>query len=76
MDKTEPMTYKEKEILYLMAAGYSSKEIATKMKHTISTLEFYRNRMIKRAGVKNSCELISWGYQQRILRVDNLNQQA
>jgi DNA-binding CsgD family transcriptional regulator len=52
-----------------MAEGYTTKEIADKLKYSFDTIEFYRMKIIKKAGVKNSCQLISWAYKNRILQL-------
>jgi len=59
----------QKQIIALMAEGYTTKEIADKLKYSFDTIEFYRMKIIKKAGVKNSCQLISWAYKNRILQL-------
>ncbi len=52
-------TDREKHIIQLLANGYSSKEIATKLSVSYYTVETHRKNLIKKFEVKNITELIS-----------------
>ncbi len=52
------LTGREQEILYCMAAGLTSKQIADKLyisQHTVST---HRKNMLRKSGAKCSAELV------------------
>ena len=51
-------TRREKEILYLIGEGYSTKQIAEKLFISINTVETHRRHLLAKIQVKNSMELI------------------
>jgi two-component system, NarL family, response regulator NreC len=53
------LTVRELEVLRLVAAGLSAKEVANKLKISPRTVEVHRNNMLKKLGVKNSTELVA-----------------
>ena len=55
------------EILVMVANGLSGKECAQLLKHTESTIESYRGRMIKQCGCRNSAQLVTWGFKNKYL---------
>ena len=55
----EGLTRREKEILGLIAEGFSTKMIADKCHISIYTVESHRKHLLVKLNVKNSMELIS-----------------
>jgi DNA-binding NarL/FixJ family response regulator len=53
-------TKREREVLELVAQGYSSKQIADKLFITEKTVESHRKNMIEKARAKNTVQLISY----------------
>ena len=53
------LTPREKEILDLIAAGLSSKEIAAKLGISPKTVEFHRANLLRKYGAKTSCQLVA-----------------
>jgi DNA-binding NarL/FixJ family response regulator len=51
---------REKEVLQLLAAGNSSREISRKLFITEKTVESHRKNLVQKANVKNTVELISY----------------
>ena len=51
---------REKEVLELLAKGYSTKDISKELFITEKTVETHRKNMSKKASVKNSAELIAF----------------
>jgi DNA-binding NarL/FixJ family response regulator len=51
---------REKEVLELLAKGYSTKDISKELFITEKTVETHRKNMAKKASVKNSAELIAF----------------
>ncbi len=47
------LSYRELEVLQLIRAGLSSKDIADKMKITINTVKVHRKKVLMKLGVKN-----------------------
>lgn len=61
---TEPvLTPREKSILYLIAEGNSTKEIATQLFVSINTVETHRKNMLLKTGLRNVAHLIKWAYE-------------
>ncbi len=52
------ITAKEKEIIALMAQGYSSKEIASRLSISFHTVESHRKNLRFKFEAKNSSELL------------------
>jgi DNA-binding CsgD family transcriptional regulator len=50
---------REIELIALIAAGNTNKDIAAKLSISIETVKNYRKNIIRKAGVKTSAELIS-----------------
>lgn len=61
------LTLREKEILVLIASGSSTKQIATQLCISEHTVANHRKNMLRKRGVKNTAELVSYGsnYYQR-----------
>jgi DNA-binding CsgD family transcriptional regulator len=54
----EEITKREKEILYLIGAGFSTKQIASQLFISINTVQTHRTNLLRKLQVKNSMELI------------------
>lgn len=52
------ITKREKEILYLIGAGLSTKQIASRLFISINTVQTHRANLLRKLQVKNSMELI------------------
>lgn len=61
------LTPREKEVLSLVAAGQSTKQIADKLDISIRTVESHRINLLKKVGVNNSAELIRKSIELKIL---------
>ncbi len=54
----DKLTKREKQVLKLIAEGFSSKVIADQLKISINTVETHRRHLLEKLNVKNSMELI------------------
>ena len=54
----EPLTAREGEVLALLAAGLTNKEIARRMRLSARTVEGYRASILKKAGARNVTDLL------------------
>jgi len=61
------VTAKEKEILELMAQGFSSKEIASRLFISFHTVESHRKNLRFKFEAKNSSELLMKVMQRSVL---------
>ena len=62
------VTAKEKEILELMAQGFSSKEIASRLFISFHTVESHRKNLRFKFEAKNSSELLMKVMQRSVLQ--------
>lgn len=67
--KSEFFSRREKEVLELMAKGYSSKDIARELYITEKTVESHRRNMVQKAKVRNTMELISLAINRGIIKI-------
>lgn len=63
------LTKRENEILKLIAAEKSSKEISEELLIAISTVEVHRKNLFKKFRVKNMAGLINLAYQHGYLKI-------
>ena len=64
----EPLTDKELEILQLMAAGYSNKEIADELVISPSTVHSHRSNLMDKLGLNNRRELIQYARRRGLIQ--------
>ena len=65
------ITPREKEVLELVAEGFSTKQIADKLGISIRTVESHRINMLKKLEVSNSAELIRKSIQLKLIKSAN-----
>jgi DNA-binding NarL/FixJ family response regulator len=66
----EPMiwlTAREKELLQLLADGYTNQEMADKMFLSIETIKTYRKNLILKLGAKNSMILVKMAIEENLI---------
>ena len=54
------LTPKEKEVLQLIAEGYSSKQIAKTFNLSLNTIHVHRNNIMKKLGIHKQAELVRY----------------
>lgn len=65
------ITPREKEVLELVAQGFSTKQIADKLDISVRTVESHRINMLKKLEVSNTAELIRKSIQLRLIESAN-----
>jgi len=63
------LTAREKEIITLIAQGFTSKEIAAKLYISVATVDTHRTNLMTKLGVRNAAELASHAVQLGLTRV-------
>jgi len=58
----EPLSKREKEVLKLVTAGYSSKHIADQLCISLHTINTHRKKMIGKINTKNTGELVQHAF--------------
>jgi len=62
------LTRREKEILAFIASGASSKEIASKLFLSVSTVETHRANVMTKIGARNVAQLIHYGLENGLVK--------
>lgn len=57
------LTPREKDVLYLLSEGFSTKEISEKLFISINTIETHRKNMLFKTGLRNVAHLIKWAFE-------------
>ncbi len=63
----EQLTRREKEILVLVARGYTNREIAEQVGRSVRTIEKHRYNLMKKAGLRNKAELIQFALRMGLI---------
>jgi two-component system response regulator NreC len=58
------LSEREKEVLSLLAWGYSNKEAADKLNVSVKTVETYRVRIAEKLGLRSRTELVKYALRQ------------
>jgi DNA-binding NarL/FixJ family response regulator len=69
------LTRKEKEVLTLICAQYTTQEIADKLFISPRTVDGHRNNLLQKTNCKNSAGLVIFAIQNGIVDIDDLNQE-
>ena len=59
---------REKQVLHLLARGYSTRNIAEKLFITEKTVETHRKNLVEKAQVKNTVELIAYASMRGLIK--------
>jgi DNA-binding NarL/FixJ family response regulator len=59
-DKARALTSRQREVLQLLAEGYSTKEIASILNISMKTVEYHKYRMMEDLDVKSLAELVRY----------------
>jgi len=64
---SSPLTTREKEIIVLVAHGFTSKEIAAKLGISVATVETHRTNLMTKLGVRNVAGLVSYAVRRGLV---------
>jgi len=70
-DIYETLTSREREVLHLVAEGYSNADIAARLSITRRTAETHRARVMRKLGLRNQAELIRYALRRGILPMED-----
>ncbi len=68
--KAASLTNREREILQLIAEGYTNQQIAQKLFISVRTVEFHRANIIEKLGVHDTAGLVKAAIQMKIISLD------
>ena len=63
------LTAKEKEVLQLIAEGYSSKQIAKHFTLSLNTIHVHRNNIMRKLGIHKQAELVRYALKEGIAQL-------
>lgn len=63
----DTLSAREKEVLVLIAQGYTNQAVADRLDLSVKTVESYRSRLMEKLGLKNRVELTRFAIEQRLL---------
>jgi DNA-binding CsgD family transcriptional regulator len=58
IDNDVPLTKREEEILRLIVSGQTNKQIARQLSRSERTVEYHRNRLMRKVGAHNAAQLV------------------
>jgi DNA-binding NarL/FixJ family response regulator len=56
----------EFQLIHMLSEGKTSKEISHELHHTSKTIETYRSRLLRKTGMKNTSELLSYFFRNEL----------
>jgi two-component system response regulator NreC len=66
-ERPKDLSRREREVLRLLAQGYSNQQIATQIKVSVKTVETHRTRLSEKLGLKGRAELYRFAVESGIL---------
>ena len=69
-DRYRTLTFREKEVLSLVAEGYTNVEIATRLGISSRTVETHRANLMRKLGLRSLAELIKFALHRGISSSD------
>jgi DNA-binding NarL/FixJ family response regulator len=63
----EPLSQRERQVIYLVAKGYTNKEIANQLSLSVRTVERYSASVMNKLGLHNRAELITYAVREGIV---------
>ena len=67
--RPEALTNREQQILHLIWSGLKNKEIGTRLKISVKTVEAHRANMMKKVRVSNTAQLLKAAIQGGMLKL-------
>ena len=72
-DSSEPLTDREREVLILIAEGYTNREVAHVLHISPKTVDVHRTNIMQKLGLHNRTELIKYAIRKGLVNIrDNL----
>jgi len=73
-DRASRLTPRERQILKLLAEGRSAKEVANLLNLSVRTVESHRFNLMRKIGVHNKVELLTYALRQKIIKIPALQE--
>ena len=65
--QVRPLTNRQREVLELLAEGYSMKEAADKLHITARTIAFHKYQIMEQYGLRNNSEFLRFAIKQQVV---------
>ena len=69
-DSLQRLTAREREVLQLIAEGYSTREIAEQLHISVKTAETHRAHLIEKLGIHSTAELTQYAIRKGVISLD------
>lgn len=66
-DKISPLSFREQEVLRMLAEGVTVKVIAAKLDVSTKSIDTYRQRLMRKLGADNSAQLIQYAVKRSLV---------
>jgi two-component system response regulator NreC len=70
LDRYETLSTREREVLHLVAEGYTSPEIGERLYISVRTVESHRANLMRKLGLRSHTELVRYALRRGILPLD------
>jgi len=70
-DNSSPLTDREREVLILIAEGYTNREIAQMLHVSPKTVDVHRTNIMQKLGLHSRTELIKYAIRRGLVHIDN-----
>ncbi len=67
------LTGREREVLKLLADGYSAKEIAARLALSVKTVDAHKTNLMRKLGVHDRAGLVKYAIRRKLIRVPTLD---
>jgi len=68
-DPYQQLTNREREVLKLLAEGYTAREVADMLVVSPKTVEWYRTSLMKKLNIHNKTDLIKFAIRKRVITI-------
>ncbi len=65
--KGPQLSQREREVLLLLAEGYSNREVAERIFRSVKTVETYRANIKKKLGIRNRADMVRYAREAGLL---------
>jgi DNA-binding CsgD family transcriptional regulator len=67
------LTDREREVLKLLADGYSSKELAARLTLSIKTVDAHKYNLMRKLDIHNRADLVKYAIRKKLVHVSAIN---
>jgi len=66
------LTAREREVLRLLADGFSNKDVAVRLKRSVKTVEAHKYNLMRKLEIHNGADLVKYAIRKKLVRVPML----